>query len=93
MLRSNLTTARRVTAPGVRGGLAVYGRNGQRCARCGATIECRQIGVHARTLYWCPGCQTHLDPYLAPSSDDTPMDPHPAAQRWLADLPWNRDAG
>jgi len=93
MLRSNLTTARRVTAPGLRGGLAVYGRNGQRCARCGATIECRQIGVHARTLYWCPGCQTHLDPYLERSSDDTPMDPHPAAQRWLADLPWNRDAG
>ena len=44
MLRSNLTTSRRVTAPGLRGGLAVYGRNGQRCARCGATIECRQIG-------------------------------------------------
>jgi len=93
MLRSNLASARRVTAPGVRGGLAVYGRNGQRCVRCGATIECRQIGEHARTLYWCPGCQTHLDPYLQRSSDDTPMDPHPAAQRWLADLPWNRDAG
>jgi hypothetical protein len=26
------------------------------------------------------------------SVDDTPvMDPHPAAQRFLADLPWNRD--
>ncbi len=68
MLRANLTTARRVTVPGVKGGLAVYGRNGQRCHRCGETIECRQMGEHARTLYWCPGCQLHLDPYLERSS-------------------------
>ena len=47
MLRANLTTARRVTVPGVKGGLAVYGRNGQRCHRCGETIECRQMGEHA----------------------------------------------
>jgi endonuclease VIII len=75
----------------VKGGLAVYGRNGQRCPRCTDTIECRRMGEHRRILYWCPGCQTHLDPRLERSSDDTPMDPHPAAQRWLADLPWNRD--
>jgi endonuclease-8 len=51
------------------------------------------MGEHHRILYWCPGCQTHLDPKVERSSDDTPMDPHPAAQRWIADLPWNRDAG
>lgn len=92
MLRSNLHHAKRVTAPGVKGGLAVYGRNVQRCQRCGATIECRRMGAHNRLLYWCPGCQTHLDPHVERSADDTPMDPHPAAQRWIADLPWNRDA-
>jgi endonuclease-8 len=44
-------------------------------------------------LYWCAGCQTHLDPKLERACDLTPMDPHPAAQRWISDLPWNRDAG
>jgi endonuclease VIII len=92
MLRANLTTAQRVTVPGVKGGLAVYGRNVQRCHRCGGTIESRRMGQYNRILYWCPGCQTHLDPALERSADDTPMDPHPAAQRWLRDLPWNRDA-
>jgi endonuclease-8 len=93
MLRANLHRADRVTVPGVRGGLAVYGRNGQRCLRCGETVECRRTGEHARILYWCPGCQVHLDPRRMSRGDDTPMDPHPAAQRWLADLPWNRDVG
>ncbi len=101
MLRANLATTARVTAPDVRGGLAVYGRNGQRCPRCGETIDCRRMGEHQRILYWCQGCQYHLDPKLDPqfrmaagaSADDTPMDPHPAAQQFLADLPWNRDAG
>ena len=94
MLRANLHRSRRVTVPGVKGGLAVYGRNGQRCHRCGESVKCRRMGEHNRILYWCPGCQTHLDPQRTrPAPDDTPMDPHPAAQRWLADLPWNRDAG
>jgi endonuclease-8 len=92
MLRSNLHHAKRVTALGVRGGLAVYGRNGQRCQRCGETIECRRMGQHNRILYWCPGCQVHLAPQRTATSDDTPMDPHPAAQEYLRGLPWNRDA-
>jgi len=92
MLRANLHDAKRTTALGSRGGLAVYGRNGQRCQRCGETVDCRRMGEYNRVLYWCPGCQTHLDPKLERSGDDTPMDPHPAAQRWIADLPWNRDA-
>jgi len=90
-LRANLRRSQRVTAPQVRGGLAVYGRTGQRCARCGDSIRSRPMGIHRRTLYWCPGCQLHLDPRLGRDGDLTPMDPHPAAARFLADLPWNRD--
>jgi endonuclease-8 len=92
-LRANLDHASRVTAPEVRGGLAVYGRNGQPCPRCRETIEMRRFGQQRRILYWCPGCQIELDPQLERPVDDTPMDPHPAAQRFLADLPWNRDVG
>ena len=93
MLRANLAGPARVTAPDVKGGLAVYGRNGQRCPRCGETIDSRRTGRHNRLLYWCPGCQLHHDPRHRTRSDDTPMDPHPAAAKFLADLPWNRDAG
>jgi endonuclease-8 len=72
--------------------VAVYGRNGQRCSRCGGTIDMRRMGVQQRILYWCPGCQLHLDPRISAAPEDVPvMDPHPAAQRFLADLPWNRD--
>ncbi len=91
MLRANLHHAARVTVPGTKDGLAVYGRNGQRCGRCGHTIECRRVGPLARILYWCPGCQVHRDPQRPAGGDDPPMDPHPAATRFLADLPWNRD--
>ena len=55
----------------VRGGLAVYGRNGQGCARCHETIAVRRVGEHARLLYWCEGCQVRLDPRLV---DDSPRD-------------------
>ena len=92
MLRANLHTAKRVTVPGAKGGVAVYGRNGQRCGRCGETIECQRMGQHNRILYWCQGCQQHLSPCRPDSNDDTPMDPHPAAQAYLSGLPWNRDA-
>jgi len=92
MLRANLQRAKRVTAPSVRGGLAVYGRNGQPCQRCAGTIASRRTGEHRRLLYWCTGCQGHVDHDVARSADDTPMDPHPAAAKFLADLPWNRDA-
>ena len=91
MLRGNLHHSARVTAPGTTGGLAVYGRNGRRCPRCAETIECRRVGPLARILYWCPGCQVRLDSRRSAAVDDTPMDPHPAAARFLADLPWRRD--
>jgi endonuclease-8 len=88
LLRANLQQAERVTVPGVRGGLAVYGRSGQRCQRCGSTIEMRRTGAHARVLYWCPGCQVRYDPRLARPDDSKSMDPHPAATKFLDDLPW-----
>jgi endonuclease-8 len=90
-LRANLRRAGRVTAPGSRTGLAVYARTGQRCARCGGTIESRRVGRHQRTLYWCPGCQVQLAPVEATAVDDTPMDPHPAAAKFLSELPWRRN--
>jgi endonuclease-8 len=91
MLRSNLHHTRRVTHPDAPDGLAVYGRNGRGCLRCHDTIQVRRSGEQARLLYWCPGCQVRLD---RRSADDTPaMDPHPAAAKYLADLPWRRDAG
>ena len=93
-LRARLHGSTRPTPNDVEGGLAVYGRNGQRCARCTGSVDMCRLGVHNRVLYWCPGCQTHLDPRVHRNPDDTPvMDPHPAAQRFLADLPWNRDVG
>jgi endonuclease-8 len=92
LLRANLQTATRVTAPGVRGGLAVYGRNGQRCSRCGDTVRVGRIGEHQRLLYWCPGCQVRRDPTskVEPAPEERPMDPHPAAAMYLAQLPWRR---
>ena len=71
-------------------GLAVYGRNGQRCRRCGDTIEVRRA-EYGRLLYWCPGCQVHHGPRQASSvTEQRPMDPHPAAAKFLAELPWRR---
>ncbi|MBK5331245.1 MAG: hypothetical protein JJD93_04700 [Ilumatobacteraceae bacterium] len=75
-----------------RSSLAVYGRNGQRCPRCGDTVGVRRLGEHSRLLYWCPGCQVHRGPRAAaPAADEQrPMDPHPAAAKFLAELPWRR---
>lgn len=87
VLRANLDAA--TAAEGSR--LAVYGRNGQRCVRCGDTIEVRRVGEHSRLLYWCPGCQIHRGPRPAAApTDERPMDPHPAAAKFLAELPWRR---
>jgi endonuclease VIII len=78
-------------APQQRRGLAVYGRNGQQCRRCGDTIEVRRFGDHARLLYWCPGCQLHTGLRVASeTAEQRPMDPHPAAAKFLAELPWRR---
>jgi endonuclease-8 len=34
-----------------------YGRAGRACRKCGARIELRTQGPHARLTYWCPMCQ------------------------------------
>ena len=99
LLRSKLRHSPRVTAsiaqPGsfVRGDLAVYGRNGQRCARCGDTVQVCQLAERERLLYWCPGCQVHRSLDSMPPLDEDAMremDPHPAAAKFLSNLPWRR---
>ena len=72
-------------------GLAVYGRNGQGCARCHETVAVRTVGDPVRLLYWCPGCQVRLDRRHVDTT--RAMDPHPAAAMFLSDLPWRRTAG
>jgi len=56
LLRANLGSDRRATVPG---GLAVYGRSGKPCPRCGRAIQRIVQGEHARSTYWCVGCQHH----------------------------------
>jgi endonuclease-8 len=95
MLRSNINDSRRATVPGVGAGLAVYGRNGQPCGRCGDTIQVKRIGEMNRLLYWCPDCQSRGDSRINPTPPqglDRPMDPHPAAAMYLSDLPWRRNS-
>jgi endonuclease-8 len=94
MLRSNLRHSSRVTNPDVPGGLAVYGRNGRPCARCGHTVEVRRSGDYSRLVYFCSGCQRRYEPAVrtTPAPTVREMDPHPAAAMFLANLPWRRDA-
>lgn len=54
MLRSNLGGGRRTTVPG---GLAVYGRAGRGCRRCGAPVRASHATAGGRVVYWCPTCQ------------------------------------
>lgn len=46
--------------------LWVYGRQGQECRRCGATVMMRKQGEQARSTYWCPECQTWVGEGAAP---------------------------
>lgn len=57
-LQSNLGAGPRRTVPG---GLAVYGRAGRPCRRCGTRIRVARTGEHARSTYWCPACQPSLE--------------------------------
>ena len=54
LLRANLGPGRRRT---VQEGLAVYGRRGSPCRRCGTAIRSDVRGDLARVTYWCPTCQ------------------------------------
>jgi endonuclease-8 len=53
-LQANLGAPERRTHPA---GLAVYGRRGQPCRRCGTPIRMARQGETARSTYWCPSCQ------------------------------------
>ena len=54
-LQANLDAPERRTHPA---GLAVYGRRGQPCHRCGTPIlMARQGADPPRSTYWCPACQ------------------------------------
>ena len=91
LLRAHLADGDQSIVPSAREGLVVYGRNGQRCGRCGDTVEMRRLGEMGRLLYFCPGCQVKLHRQrrladIAPRS----MDPHPAAAKYLSELPWRR---
>jgi endonuclease-8 len=86
MIRVNRGRVRRATTSHTDAGLAVYGRCGQGCIRCHETIESRPVGRSGRMLYWCPGCQVRLDRRHAPEVRE--MDPHPAAVKYLNELPW-----
>lgn len=89
------TTRVRAAAPDVPEGLAVYGRNGQKCARCGDVIRLAKIGEMSRLLYWCPGCQVAGEPYPMPDASDPvarSMDPHPAASRFVSEMLRQRSA-
>jgi endonuclease VIII len=54
LLRANLGPGRRRT---VAEGLAVYGRRGSPCRRCGTRLSGDVKGELARVTYWCPTCQ------------------------------------
>ncbi len=57
MLRANLGGPGRITVDDVPGGLAVYGRAGKPCFRCGTAISSRRLGEQQRVVFWCPTCQ------------------------------------
>jgi endonuclease-8 len=46
--------------------LWVYGRQGQECRRCGATVMMRKQGEQARSTYWCASCQPWVGEGVAP---------------------------
>jgi len=61
-LQANLVGGPRQTVSGAPGSLAVYGRAGQPCRRCGTPIRVARTGPHARSTYWCPTCQPLAEP-------------------------------
>lgn len=80
------------TLPGVssmNGGLSVYGRNGQLCARCAGVIRLTKHGESERLMFWCPDCQVAFEP-LPVLDDSDPIaratDPHPAATQYLREV-------
>jgi endonuclease-8 len=50
-------TLMRTALEGPRPPRHVYRRAGRGCPRCGGVVRSAAQGEHARTAYWCPGCQ------------------------------------
>jgi formamidopyrimidine-DNA glycosylase len=55
-MRANLGGDFKRMFPGY-GKAAVHGRAGRPCRRCGARIQIKAQGGHARMTFWCPACQ------------------------------------
>jgi endonuclease-8 len=89
LLRRNAEYATSALPIDTRDELAVYGRNGQRCERCGDTIRVRRLGEQQRLLYWCAGCQTGRDPQC--DWVDEHASDQPPAGRFAPDPPRRSD--
>ena len=89
-LRANVGTPFRTTMPDALGGppgshgprrgrprLAVYGRAGRPCPRCGSIVRADVIGELPRRVYWCPTCQAIRPRTVSPVGipADAPGDP------------------
>jgi endonuclease-8 len=57
LLRANIGRRRRTIPTG----LAAYERTGRACPRCRTRIRAERLGEQARTVWWCPTCQTTDD--------------------------------
>lgn len=79
--------------------LAVYGRQGRPCVRCGDLVKVTHHGEAHRVLYWCPGCQIGHEPMLRSnftpmsiSRDDDALDTHPAGRQFMSEIVATRRA-
>jgi len=80
--------------------LAIYGRQGKSCVRCGDLVKVNHHGEANRVLYWCAGCQTAHEPLVRPNftplyieRDASMGDSHPAAKQFMNEIISLRDAG
>lgn len=55
-LRANVTNVGGRVTHGT--DVAVYGKRGRGCPRCGTPVRMARQGEQARSTYWCPACQT-----------------------------------
>ena len=66
--RDNAVAAKRFASDGVRHW--VYGRAGEHCLKCDATIAMKRQGAQLRSTYFCPRCQPPAA--CQPAHTDTP---------------------
>lgn len=95
MVRAQLGDPTNSHSSSVNDGLAVYGRNGQLCVRCGGVIRLSKHGAMERLLFWCPGCQVAFEPVPEIDNSDPvarATDPHPAATQYLREIFQRRSA-